>query len=61
MAPFADAYSDQEIAAVSNYIIGHSAESKARSGRPTFMPLAIKLDYWKPANDANLVGSNGNI
>jgi mono/diheme cytochrome c family protein len=23
MAPFADAYSDQQIAAVSNYIIGH--------------------------------------
>jgi len=40
---------------------GISAASKARSGRPTFMPLAIELDYWKPANDANLVGSNGNI
>ena len=40
---------------------GISAASKARSRRPTFVPLAIEPDYWKLANEANLVGSNGNI
>jgi cytochrome c553 len=55
MPPFAGAYSDEEIAAVCNYVIAHSAASGATSRRSTFAPLAIEAGYWKLANEANLV------
>ena len=44
-----------------NYVIGHFGGKQGKVTAADVRPLAIEPDYWKLANEANLVGSNGNI